>query len=143
MARPLDRHQPVSLADSRPARRGAWPRLPSRADEEALEAAARAAYGVPDGAAIVAAPGTQALIQWLPRLAEPGLATILGPTYSEHAASWRAAGHEVDALSAHPPLPAHARHIVVVNPNNPDGRMLDRTALDALAAPLRRAAAGC
>lgn len=111
----------------------AWTRLPSRADAEALEATARAAYGVPDGAAIVPAPGTQALIQWLPRLAEPGLAAILGPTYSEHAGSWRAAGQAVDEAQGPSDVPAHTRHIVVVNPNNPDGRVLDRAALDALA----------
>ena len=110
-----------------------WRRLPSRADAEALEAAARAAYGVPDGAAIVPAPGTQALIQWLPRLAEPGAVAILGPTYNEHAASWRAAGQAVHEVHGPADVPARARHIVVVNPNNPDGRVLDRAVLLALA----------
>lgn len=108
-----------------------WRRLPSRADATALERAARAAYGVPDGAAVVASPGTQALIQWLPRLAEPGAVAIVGPTYGEHAASWRGAGytvHEVSELSG-----AAARHAVVVNPNNPDGRTHGRAALIALA----------
>src|ERR1700752_4007304 len=41
----------------------AWQRLPSRDDEAALVAAARAAYRIPEGVAIVAGPGTQALIQ--------------------------------------------------------------------------------
>jgi len=110
-----------------------WTRLPSRADAEALEAAARAAYGVPDGAAIVPAPGTQALIQWLPRLAEPGAVAILGPTYNEHAASWRAAGQAAHEVHGPADVPARARHVVVVNPNNPDGRVLDRAGLLALA----------
>ena len=60
-------------------------RLPARADDEALLDAARAAYRVPDHVGIVAAPGTQALIQWLPRLAPAGAVAIATPTYSEHA----------------------------------------------------------
>eukprot|EP01030_Chromulinospumella_sphaerica_P025353 gene25353-25495_t len=50
----------------------AWQRLPSRADEQSLQEAARHAYSVPDGADVVAAPGTSALIQWLPHLAGHG-----------------------------------------------------------------------
>src|SRR5436853_813859 len=43
-----------------------WSRLPSRGAEQALFEAAAARYGC-DVAEIVAAPGTQALIQLLPR----------------------------------------------------------------------------
>ncbi|MET0878241.1 MAG: threonine-phosphate decarboxylase, partial [Tardiphaga sp.] len=71
----------------------AWRRLPSQGDEQALLDAARRAYGVPDGAGIVAAPGTQALIQWLPHLAANGPVAIVGPTYNEHAPAWQSAGH--------------------------------------------------
>lgn len=39
-----------------------WQRLPSRADEETLIAAAREAYAIPASAGIVAAAGTQSLI---------------------------------------------------------------------------------
>src|SRR5947207_11225255 len=77
-----------------------WQRLPSAADQEALIAAARIAYGVPADVGIAAASGTQALIQWLPYLASPGAVAILGPTYSEHAAAWRQAGHDVVAFTA-------------------------------------------
>src|SRR5205085_8294295 len=45
-----------------------WARLPSRVDQQALLSAAAKRYGVFDPATIVAAPGTQALIQLLPRL---------------------------------------------------------------------------
>src|SRR5437762_12483602 len=69
--------------------RDAWRRLPSRADGDALIAAARAAYGVPDGAGVVATAGTQMAIQWLPFLAASGPVAIVGPTYSEHALAWR------------------------------------------------------
>ena len=49
-----------------------WQRLPSRADQDALIAAARMAYNVPAGVEIAAASGSQALIQWLPHLTGPG-----------------------------------------------------------------------
>jgi cobalamin biosynthetic protein CobC len=112
----------------------AWQRLPSQADAQALQAAARTSYRVPDGADIVAAAGTQALIQWLPYLAGGGAVAVVGPTYNEHAASWRDAGHEVIAVNRIDAIPAHARHVVIVNPNNPDGRIVDQAALAAVAA---------
>jgi cobalamin biosynthetic protein CobC len=122
---------PATLPDA------SWERLPSRADQEALIAAARTAYRVPVDVAIAAAAGTQALIQWVPYLAAPGAVAIMGPTYSEHAAAWSQAGHEVLAFTAADHLPDHARHVVIVNPNNPDGRLLDRAALARVAATVR------
>ena len=97
----------------------AWSRLPSRADEDALLAAAAARYGVHDPTTIVAAPGTQALIQVLPRLVPRGRVAIVGPTYGEHQASWTRAGHDVRLVSA----PEDSDVVVVVNPNNPTGRL--------------------
>jgi cobalamin biosynthetic protein CobC len=99
--------------------------------------AARTAYGVPDGADIAAASGTQALIQWLPYLAAPGPVAIVGPTYSEHAAAWRNAGHPVIAIDDLAACPESAVHAVVVNPNNPDGRVTDRAVLAQIAAQLK------
>ncbi|WP_213741468.1 threonine-phosphate decarboxylase CobD [Bradyrhizobium sp. dw_411] len=114
-----------------------WQRLPSRADEENLIAAAREAYAVPAGAEIVAASGTQSLIQWLPQLAGDGPVAIVGPTYNEHAASWRLGGHEVIACAGLDELPQAVRHAVVVNPNNPDGRVISRAVLARVASQLR------
>jgi cobalamin biosynthetic protein CobC len=113
-----------------------WQRLPSRADEAALVAAAREAYAVPTGAEVVAAAGTQSLIQWLPQLASEGPVAIVEPTYNEHALAWRMAGHEVTACADLDDLPAGVRHAVVVNPNNPDGRVTSRAALARAAALL-------
>lgn len=110
-----------------------WQRLPAQADEVALFAAARRAYAVPDDVGIVAAPGTQALIQWLPRIARRGGVAIVSPTYNEHAAAWQLAGHEVMTVDAIGEMPEAARHVVIVNPNNPDGRIVDCTALARLA----------
>ena len=93
-----------------------WTRLPMREAEEALLAAAAARYGVRDPAAIVAAPGTQALIQLLPRLVPKSRVAILGPTYEEHALCWAAEGHTL--------VEGDADVTVVVNPNNPTGRLL-------------------
>ncbi|MDQ2079813.1 threonine-phosphate decarboxylase CobD [Xanthobacteraceae bacterium Astr-EGSB] len=107
----------------------AWRRLPSAAALHELLAVARRAYAVGTDAAIIAAPGTQALIQWLPRLAAPGEVAIVATTYDEHARSWRAAGHEVVEIDDLDRLPATARHAVVVSPNNPDGRLADRDVL--------------
>jgi cobalamin biosynthetic protein CobC len=111
-----------------------WQRLPSRADEEALIEAARAAYAIPAGAGVVAATGTQSLIQWLPQLASEGPVAIVEPTYNEHAPAWRIAGHEVIARADLDELPAVVRHVVLVNPNNPDGRVMSRAALAHIAA---------
>lgn len=115
----------------------AWQRLPSLADSDALIAAARGAYRTPDGAEIVAAAGTQALIQWLPRLAAPGGVAIVGPTYNEHAQAWSDAGHPVIAIGDIGHLPENARHAVIVNPNNPDGRVTGLATLERIAALLR------
>lgn len=116
----------------------AWQRLPSRADEQALLVAARTAYRVPEGAGIVAAAGTQALIQLLPRLAADGATAIVGPTYNEHSAAWSDAGHSIAAIGDLAELPAHATHAVIVNPNNPDGRIVDPHRLAEIAAVLQR-----
>jgi cobalamin biosynthetic protein CobC len=114
-----------------------WQRLPSRADEDILIAAAREAYAVPAGAEVVAASGTQSLIQWLPQLASDGPVAIVEPTYNEHAAAWRMDGHEVIACARLDDLPQAVRHAVVVNPNNPDGQVMSRAVLARAAAQLR------
>jgi len=114
-----------------------WQRLPAADDEAALLAAARNAYRVPAEAGIVAAPGTQILIDLLPRvvpdLIRAGPVAVLGPTYAEHALAWRKMGAtvvEADTLAQ----AADAATVVVVNPNNPDGRLLSVSELAALAA---------
>jgi cobalamin biosynthetic protein CobC len=114
-----------------------WQRLPSHADHEALIAAARMAYDLPAGVEIAAASGSQTLIQWLAHLAEPGAVAIMHPTYSEHSIAWSTAGHAIVTLTTLDHLPDHARYAVIVNPNNPDGRLLDKVALAHMATLLR------
>jgi cobalamin biosynthesis protein CobC len=108
-----------------------WSRLPTREHEQALLAAATRRYGVRDPATIVAAPGTQALIQLLPRLVPTSRVAVVGPTYAEHELCWRRAGHDVavvpDFVSA-----SGADIVVVVNPDNPTGRFIPPRALRAI-----------
>ena len=96
----------------------AWSRLPEPEHLAALEAAAAQAYGAPDPAMVVAAPGTQALIQLLPRLFPATDVAIPGPTYAEHAHAWAASGARIHAGGLHPVT-------VLCSPNNPDGRRHD------------------
>ena len=97
-----------------------WSRLPTRQQERALVEAAAVRYGVRDPATIVAAPGTQALIQLLPRLVARSRVAVLGPTYEEHAHCWARQGHDVAIVSDF----ERADVTIVVNPNNPTGKLL-------------------
>ena len=84
---------------------------------------------------MVAGTGSQALIQALPRITPPTDVAILGPTYGEHARAWTAAGHRVHAVSGLEEI-GTAGAVVVVNPNNPDGRIIAPGQLLDLAARL-------
>ncbi|MCC8234182.1 threonine-phosphate decarboxylase CobD [Pinisolibacter aquiterrae] len=110
----------------------AWTRLPEPADVAALEAVAATAFGLHDPADLAAVPGTQAAIQMLPRLLSGATVGILGFTYQEHAHVWRAAGRTVTVVER---LEDLARFDVglLVNPNNPDGRLVPPERLAALA----------
>lgn len=107
-------------------------RLPEPSALKALEATAARAYGVSDPRAVVAAPGAQALIQLLPRVLGGRSVGVLGPTYEEHAANWRRAGRDVAVCASLADL-AERDVAVVVNPNNPTGRIVPRSDLLALA----------
>lgn len=96
----------------------AWTRLPEENGLSQLTHAARQAYEVAPEAEIVAAPGASALIRLMPRLATPARVAIPGPTYNEHAAAFAAEGWQVVDRPA-PGVTA----AVIVNPNNPDGRL--------------------
>lgn len=112
----------------------AWTQLPSRAALERLLAAARKAYDVPETCGLVAAPGTQALIALLPEVLPAGDVALLGPTYGSHAECWRRAGRRVTEItSPHAEPDEAARVLVIVNPNNPDGRLVDPASLQYLA----------
>lgn len=102
----------------------AWARLPSASEDFELREIAAARYGAVDPVQITAAPGTQALIQILPRLVGQARVAILGPTYAEHGASWRREGHHVYEVETLAKALDGATIIVAVNPNNPTGRVI-------------------
>jgi cobalamin biosynthesis protein CobC len=118
-----------------PVEASAWLRLPAAAEVQALREAAAAAYGAPGASHVVPAPGTQILIEILPRLLAPTQVAVLGPTYAEHAAAWARAGHAVAEVSRLDAIDA-ARVAVIVDPNNPDGRTHPLAARRALAGAL-------
>jgi cobalamin biosynthetic protein CobC len=109
-----------------------WARLPDRAGLARLERLAAARYRAPAGKEVVAAPGAQALIQILPRLLRAERVGILGVTYAEYEQVWRAAGAEIVFADRLDPLIA-CDVAVVVNPNNPDGRLVAPNELAAFA----------
>lgn len=110
----------------------AWTRLPDADALARLEAAARRAYGAPDHVRIVAGVGTQSFIQWLPQVISARRVAVLGFTYAEHAANWSAAFAHIDHVHRVSEL-ANADVAVVVNPNNPDGRIAPLGALIEIA----------
>ncbi len=95
-----------------------WARLPE--DDDGLEQAACAYYGARQ---VLPVAGSQAAIQELPQLRSLCRVSVLNPSYAEHAAAWRRAGHAVM------PVPAARLHeaagqsdvLVLANPNNPSG----------------------
>lgn len=115
-----------------------WARLPGSAAEGLLREKAALYYRATDPECVAAAPGSQALIQWLPRLRAFSRVAVLGPTYGEHAAAWSAAGHELATVTAPDALTADWDVSVVTNPNNPDGRRLAPGWLLSIAEALAR-----
>ncbi len=107
-------------------------RLPEAAALERLAAIAARAYGAPSAAHVVAAPGTQILLPMVAALVRPGRAAVLGPTYAEHVRAAARSGHRVEEVADLAGM-RDAALAVVVNPNNPDGRIIPREALLACA----------
>jgi cobalamin biosynthetic protein CobC len=112
-----------------------WRALPSQTDIELLHDAAGQAYATK--ASVLAVAGAQAAIQLLPRLAPPGRARILSPTYGEFAPVLSDAGWQIEQVGDLDALDG-ADLAVVVNPNNPDGRRHDPAKLLALLSRVKR-----
>ncbi len=110
----------------------AFTRLPEPEALDALRAVAALAYGVSDPAMVAGAPGTQILIDLLPRLWPMPDVAVLGPTYAEHAAAWSRGGTRLACVESLDSLP-ESRCVVLCNPNNPDGRRWKPATLVALA----------
>jgi len=102
-----------------------WSRLPE--DEDGLAEAAQDYYGT----AALPVAGSQAAIQALPGLRAPCRVAVLAPTYAEHEQAWRRAGHALATVTLEQPETDIDRVdvLVVVNPNNPDGRHIEPSRL--------------
>ena len=110
-------------------------RLPEPARAKELNTIAAAAYGAPSAGNVASAPGTQILLPRVASLIAPGRAMVLGQTYAEHARAAALAGHAVAEVMDFGVL-ADANLAIVVNPNNPDGRVVAREMLLDLARTL-------
>lgn len=98
-----------------------WQRLPLPSEQVALLVAARAAYGCPDTAHLVAGPGSELLIRLLPGLIAARQIAVLTPIYRSHPEGWRAAGAQVRAIEALQQVQT-GECLILGNPNNPDGQ---------------------
>lgn len=101
-------------------------RLPDPLELTELEAAAARAFGVADAGRVVATSGAEAALRLLPGLIGSGEAALLAPIYGGHVEAWPSA-HLTTSLDDRVDV------LVLVNPNNPDGRRIDRATLAALA----------
>lgn len=95
-----------------------WQRLPE--EDDGLSAAAQQYYGCNT---LLAVAGSQAAIQALPWCFSPRRIGILSPAYAEHAAAWKAAGHQLFPLKSNRiDATIHQLDVLILlNPNNPDG----------------------
>ena len=90
---------------------------------DALLSAARAAYQIAAAADLAAGTGKPVpFSSFCPTFARHVRSAVLGPTYDEHALTWGRQGHRVVEYSSIEAA-AGADVVVVVNPNNPDGRI--------------------
>jgi len=117
-----------------------WQGLPQQSEMNSLVTAARKTYGTATDAPCSLAGGSQAHIQALPYLFKPQPVAILGFTYQEHGLCWQRAGHDVLVADGLGSAEVSARIVIVVNPNNPDGRTVLPDELAGLA--LRLASKG-
>jgi cobalamin biosynthesis protein CobC len=113
-------------------------RLPDTGELARLEAVAAAAFGVADPLRVVATGGTEPALRLLPFVigVSGGMAAavVAGPTYGSHVDGWAQAGvpsrvagdAQLDAAIG------NRNAVIVVNPNNPDGRLMNRDRLRQL-----------
>ncbi len=99
-------------------------RLPDRDALAGLIAVARTAYAIPDGVRVIATPGSELAIRLLPLVAPAGSVAIVGPTYKSHGEAWVNADRRALAVTSDA-IPEDAGVVVLANPNNPDGRVVE------------------
>ena len=123
---PASTHTPIRCPRLRPRRGRGYPIRPR---SRGSKSAAATRYRARPPAHVVAAPGSQTIIQALARLLPARRVGVLGATYPGHARAWSAEVVRVDRIEDF----AGCDVAVVVNPNNPDGRIVELAALKRLA----------
>jgi cobalamin biosynthesis protein CobC len=107
-------------------------RLPDPTAIRRLAEIAARYYGAASADHVVPAPGTQILLPILAKLVSAGRAAVVGPAYAEHMRAAVLAGHCAAEVTDLEQLRG-ADLAIVVNPNNPDGRIFSRPALLSIA----------
>jgi len=109
-------------------------RLPEPFELARLEALAAVAFGVDDPSRVVATAGTECALRLLPLILNMKAAVIVGPTYGSHADAWTRSGALTQTIGRNE-IHAHTQRAIcltIVNPNNPDGHIVERTEVLAL-----------
>lgn len=109
-----------------------WQRLPNSNELNDLLDAAVDYYKAPDHHHITASSGSAFLIQMLPSLFATKKVAIVSPTYGDHEKSWSRCGFEVERVDDLGEINPGGI-VVLVNPNNPDGRCTSLSDLSNLA----------
>lgn len=97
--------------------------LPRHSDLLELENAARRFWNVPEQAQVIATNGASVAIAAMPFLLQGNKVSIPQPTYNEHQAAFEHAGWDLDNNTFDVK--------VLVNPNNPTGKIWSEDALNA------------
>jgi cobalamin biosynthesis protein CobC len=106
----------------------AWEHLPTAAAMQACRAAMARAIGAPE-ASLLLAPGSELLIRLLPTVIAPRTVALASPTYGDHARAWRASGADVTETADPLAEAGKVDALVLCNPNNPTGTVLERSQL--------------
>jgi cobalamin biosynthetic protein CobC len=110
-------------------------RLPDVRELARLETVAARAFGVEEPARVVAVGGTESSLRLLPYALGHRHAVVAGPTYGSHADAWRRFGAHVQVVGdsdIEPAMGKNSAALTIVNPNNPDGRLISVTRLQWL-----------
>ena len=111
--------------------------LPSNKILMNLEKAAARAYKIAESADTAAVSGAQQIINLLPIcLKSCNSVTILGPTYSEYEKSFKSSGIKTETVSDLSKL-SSSDIAIIVNPNNPTGKVIADETLDELSKKVR------
>ncbi|WP_350334201.1 threonine-phosphate decarboxylase CobD [Coralliovum pocilloporae] len=106
--------------------------LPDSGPYQRLAETAARTYQAKTSSQLALASGSQGVIQTLPSILPGKNIIILSPTYNEHAKAWGKAGWTVKPEPDLEPEP-DSDVILIVNPNNPTGRLFNQTDLLSLA----------